>query len=541
MSVSAKPLLADKNFGKDARLQTTLAAMVAHSDEVSFRSLLWGALFAALLVGSRAASAHSRCVRSPPLAAALRLMKPAGPILVCLLGIAVTAGGQWATPQCFPGRGDVHPADLGPASPLQAQSASGCVKLTAASPKPWPPYARWRGLEITGRMDSGLPSLGLDLRWDLLSPGLLSAVALVAVVGSLETVAIGKGLAVKLRQPGYCANQEWLAMGAMNVASALFGGFPAAGSFSRSALNAECEATSPVSVAVVFCLVGLTLSFLMPLFEYLPKAALAALVCVALTGLADPHEVAWLLRHDRRDAALWAATFCGVLFIGVEGGVALGVAASVAALLAEAAAGAVAQPAARRAALDAEGRSPLAGPGECSPLADAQSVVAVSGPITFVVAETVCPAGLRKAPAPSLIPPPGLSRCANALPPRRLRRLCAALCRSPARPLHRASLQIFALCLISTPPGSVRWRYGANPSPSSVCHVLRCGGTVATQSCNPAPSQDAAGRLRQSGLLLQCFGPPPRSARSLAACGAFRLRRGVKLRSRAPHACILNR
>ena len=48
--------------------------------------------------------------------------------------------------------------------------------------------------------------------------------------------------------------------------------YSCAGSFSRSALNDECEATSPVSVLVVAIAVSLTCSFLLPLFTYLPKA-----------------------------------------------------------------------------------------------------------------------------------------------------------------------------------------------------------------------------------------------------------------------------
>lgn len=115
----------------------------------------------------------------------------------------------------------------------------------------------------------------------------------------------------------------------MNLFGSFASAYPSAGSFSRSALNDECEATSPVSVLTVAVLVAFVLRFAMPLFKYLPKCTLSAIVVVALVNLADPDELAWLWKNDRKDLALWWLTFLSVLFTGVEIGILIGVLGSI--------------------------------------------------------------------------------------------------------------------------------------------------------------------------------------------------------------------
>jgi MFS superfamily sulfate permease-like transporter len=50
---------------------------------------------------------------------------------------------------------------------------------------------------------------------------------------------------------------RYVALGFANIFSAITGGYPISGSFSRTALNDEVGATSPISVLVVAILVGI--------------------------------------------------------------------------------------------------------------------------------------------------------------------------------------------------------------------------------------------------------------------------------------------
>ena len=174
-------------------------------------------------------------------------------------------------------------------------------------------------------VQTGLPKSNFHLHWNLLSSvgsRLLQGATVVAFVSALETIAIGRSLAVKNNQkiPKHEANQEWVALGCMNMFGSFASAYPVAGSFSRSGLNAECEATSPVAVLTVAVFLAIILKWALRLFQYLPKCALSAIVVVALLNLADPEEMKWLWKHDRKDLLLWMSCFLCVLFTGVEVG-----------------------------------------------------------------------------------------------------------------------------------------------------------------------------------------------------------------------------
>jgi sulfate transporter 4 len=122
-----------------------------------------------------------------------------------------------------------------------------------------------------------------------------------------------------------------------NFFGSFTGSYPISGSFSRSALNDEVGATSPVSVMVVGGLVGVILKVASttPIFFYLPQNALCAIVIVALTNLMDVDHFRWLARHDRKDAALWLTAFLAVLFQGIEIGILIAVIISLALVVME--------------------------------------------------------------------------------------------------------------------------------------------------------------------------------------------------------------
>ena len=107
-------------------------------------------------------------------------------------------------------------------------------------------------------------------------------------------------------------------------------GLPVAGGFSRSAVQAEAGTETPWTGVIAAGLVALTLVLLAPIFSYLPRAALAAIIISAVTGLVDPGEMARLWRVKRGDFLLMALTFITALAVGLVEGVLIGVGASLA-------------------------------------------------------------------------------------------------------------------------------------------------------------------------------------------------------------------
>ncbi|MBT5038543.1 MAG: sulfate permease [Rhodospirillaceae bacterium] len=185
------------------------------------------------------------------------------------------------------------------------------------------------GVKIVGEIPAGLPTLnwqGIDLT---MAQDLLPAAGLIALVGFVESVSVAKALASKRRQK-IDADQELRALGVANIGAAFSGGYPVTGGFSRSMVNFTAGANTGLAAIVTAILIAFTLAFLTPLFHYLPKAALAAIIVVAVSGLVDFRSLFRIWRYNGLDGFSQLATFAAVLALGIEIGIMLGAALSIA-------------------------------------------------------------------------------------------------------------------------------------------------------------------------------------------------------------------
>ncbi|NNE34235.1 MAG: STAS domain-containing protein, partial [Rhodothermales bacterium] len=173
----------------------------------------------------------------------------------------------------------------------------------------------------------GLPSFGLPTFSTSELAALAPTAMVIALVGFMESIAVAKSFASRNRYR-VDANQELVGLGVANIAGAFFQSFPTTGGFSRTAVNAEAGARTTVASLVSAAIIALTLLFLTPLFFYMPKATLAAIIIVAVIGLIDVKEAAFLWKVDRRDFFLMLLTFLATLALGIENGILVGVIAS---------------------------------------------------------------------------------------------------------------------------------------------------------------------------------------------------------------------
>ena len=130
------------------------------------------------------------------------------------------------------------------------------------------------------------------------------------------------------------ANQEFLAVGASNLASGFLQGIPVNGSQSRSFVQADAGGQTNLVGLLCSLLVLLTLFFLTPVFEQLPLAVLAGIVIVAGLGLFELDGFRALWRIRRSEFWLGAATVASVLVLGMLGGIAFAIGLSLIAALA---------------------------------------------------------------------------------------------------------------------------------------------------------------------------------------------------------------
>lgn len=185
-----------------------------------------------------------------------------------------------------------------------------------------------QGVKIVGAVPSGLPgfvvpSFDVDLWQQLFVSALL-----ISVVGFVESVSVAQTLAAKRRQR-ISPDQELIGLGASNIASAVNGGFPVTGGFSRSVVNFDAGAETPAAGAFTAIGIALATLFLTPLIEYLPKATLAATIIVAVLTLVDLKAIKATWAYSKTDFMAMAATILLTLAVGVEIGILAGVGLSI--------------------------------------------------------------------------------------------------------------------------------------------------------------------------------------------------------------------
>ncbi len=147
-----------------------------------------------------------------------------------------------------------------------------------------------------GEIPEGLPPFGFDVPWGELHALLLGG-AVIAFVGFAEPSSIARTFAAQERRR-WDANREFVSQGVANAASAISGGFPVGGSFSRSALNRMAGATTRWSGAVTGAAVLIFLPFA-GVLEPLPRAVLAAIVIGAVLPLVRLGPLLRLWRHSK--------------------------------------------------------------------------------------------------------------------------------------------------------------------------------------------------------------------------------------------------
>lgn len=186
---------------------------------------------------------------------------------------------------------------------------------------------------ILKEVPGGLPSFGFPA----LSIANIIKVAplafVVCLISFIESLAIAKTLAGRNDNYPISANSELLGLGLAKILGAFFQSIPNSGSFSRSAINEQAGAKTGISSIFGAIFIALALLFFTPLFYYLPKAILAAIVLAAVVGLVDIDGAKSLWKTDRKDFIIMMATFVLTIVLGIQLGVFVGIALSLAFIL----------------------------------------------------------------------------------------------------------------------------------------------------------------------------------------------------------------
>ncbi len=179
-------------------------------------------------------------------------------------------------------------------------------------------------VSIVGAINGGLPQLSLDFlgseQWRLLLPyaGFISLIAYV------ESVAIAK-VTANMRHQQINPNQELVALGFANLATAVSGGMSVAGGFSRTMVNFSAGARTQMAMLIAVLILSFAVVFASDGFEFIPKVTLAAIILMAIFPLIKIRNIIDTWHYDRGDGIAELMTLIGVLVLGIEEGLTLGI------------------------------------------------------------------------------------------------------------------------------------------------------------------------------------------------------------------------
>ena len=165
-----------------------------------------------------------------------------------------------------------------------------------------------------------------------LLPELAGTAIAISILGMLEAASITKGLAAKSGQK-IEPNQELIGMGAANIACAFFGAVPGSSSFARSAVNYQSGARTQMSSMLSSVVVLGILTFITPIFNFIPIAALAAHLIRIGFNMINWHQIRISCRSTPSDLVVFVVTLGSCLFLRLDTAIYVGIGVSLALFL----------------------------------------------------------------------------------------------------------------------------------------------------------------------------------------------------------------
>lgn len=198
------------------------------------------------------------------------------------------------------------------------------VALVAGSLAAW--ALRPAGFEVPtiGALPAALPDFGAP-PVTLSSVRELSQAALaIALVGLLEAVSIARSTAARTGQD-IDSSREFVGQGLANAAGSFFSAFPSSGSFTRTGVNVDAGARTPLAVLLTSLMLLAAMPALVELFAYVPSASISAVIVLVAINLIDPKELERIVRTSVSEGTIALVTLATALLVGLEFSIYVGV------------------------------------------------------------------------------------------------------------------------------------------------------------------------------------------------------------------------
>lgn len=148
-----------------------------------------------------------------------------------------------------------------------------------------------------------MPTITLDMVRDLIPAA--TAIAFLGAIESLLSAVVADGMTGFRHR----SDQELVAQGTANIASALFWGLPATGAIARTAANIRSGGQTPVAGVFHAIFILVFMLALAPLAKEIPLPSLAAILVMVAWNISEFDHIPYLLRGPKPDALVWGTTF----------------------------------------------------------------------------------------------------------------------------------------------------------------------------------------------------------------------------------------
>ncbi|NUO00629.1 MAG: SulP family inorganic anion transporter [Saprospiraceae bacterium] len=179
------------------------------------------------------------------------------------------------------------------------------------------------GIKTIGEITSALPQPhGVHLNFEKIKQLMPNAFA-VALLGLIEAIAISKGIALQSRQR-IDSNREFIAQGLSNIIGSFFSAYAGSGSFTRSGINYQAGAQTPMSAVFAAIILLAILLLIAPFAAYLPIPAMGGIILMVSYNLIDFKKIRKVLKASRLETSVLLVTFFSTLLLDLEFAILLG-------------------------------------------------------------------------------------------------------------------------------------------------------------------------------------------------------------------------
>ena len=190
------------------------------------------------------------------------------------------------------------------------------------------------GIKLVGQIPAQLPPLSSP-EFSMETIKMLAPEAFaVALLGLIEAVSISRAVATKSNQR-IDANQEFIGQGLSNMFGSFFSSYAGSGSFTRSGINYDAGAKTPLSAIFAALLLMVIVLLIAPLTSYLPIAAMGGIILLVAYNLVDFQHIKQILTFSKSESSILLTTFFATLFLELEFAIYLGVLLSLVLFLAK--------------------------------------------------------------------------------------------------------------------------------------------------------------------------------------------------------------